>query len=277
MFNYETDGMIIDFRLNFGGNMFLSNDALELLFNESVYTIGFDVRDDTANHFSMKSSTPPAVYVIHGIPESYYDKPIAVLTGPGAISSGDQVALRMKFHPEARFFGKSTTAAFNAPTQLDVGSSNYYCRYAQADAYLDSLPGHYLTHDELVVDEYVWHNPDDAAAGIDAVALAAMKWIDPFVTIDEIWDNRNNVLKLLSIYPNPCNESLSLKYITHKSQRVKIKLLNNLGIVMKETPEQRTEPGIHQVNIHTGDLPPGFYYCILSGEYDRLTSRLIVH
>ena len=37
----ETTGLIIDFRMNAGGNMFLSNKALALLFNKSVSSIGF--------------------------------------------------------------------------------------------------------------------------------------------------------------------------------------------------------------------------------------------
>ena len=40
----DTDGLILDFRFNVGGNMFLSNAALAQLFDQPVATIGFDER-----------------------------------------------------------------------------------------------------------------------------------------------------------------------------------------------------------------------------------------
>jgi hypothetical protein len=180
MFNHTTSGLIIDFRTNFGGNMFLSNDGLALLFNTTVPTIGLAERSDPNNHLAMTVSADPSFYYIEGDPSTFYDKPIAVLTGPGAFSSGDQVALRMKFHPRARIFGKSTSAAFNAPSSLDLGNSDWSSRYATADAYLVSDPGHYLTHDEFVVDEPVWLTRDDVAQGIDTVVEAAIDWINGF-------------------------------------------------------------------------------------------------
>ena len=178
MFEHETIGLIIDFRLNFGGNMFLSNPALRLLFNEPVSTIGFAIRGDPDDHFHMipAPDAPPSSYVIHGDPQTFYDRPIAVLTGPGAVSSGDQVALRMAFHPRARTFGKSTATAFNAPEFL-LPVSGYNIRYAKYDAYLVSDPLNYLTHDEFHVDRPMWLEPDDVAHGVDSVVAEALRWI----------------------------------------------------------------------------------------------------
>jgi hypothetical protein len=172
----DTTGLIVDFRMNYGGNMFLSDMALELLFNTDVWTIGFAERCDPDDHMGMCPVGSPSSYVIHGDPATYYDKPIAVLTGPGAVSSGDQVALRFKFHPEARLFGKSTSTAFNAPTTLEL-QSGWYTRYADFDAYLVSDPSNYLTHDEFEVDCPIWLRPEDVALGTDTVVQAALDWI----------------------------------------------------------------------------------------------------
>jgi hypothetical protein len=173
-----TVGLIIDFRINFGGNMFLSNDGLEILFDEDTETIGFAVRCGP-DHDDMcpDPSSPPSTYVIPGDPATYYDRPIAVLVGPGAISSGDQVALRFTFHPEARLFGKSTSTAFNAPTTLSGLPPGWGGRYASADAYLVSDPTDYLTHDDLEVDCPIWFEPDDVAEGRDTVVQTAVGWI----------------------------------------------------------------------------------------------------
>jgi hypothetical protein len=173
----QTDGLILDFRWNDGGNMFLSNDGLSLLFDSTVSTVGFASRcGDPDDHLSMCSVGETSTWDIPGDPGSYYDRPIAVLVGPGVVSSGDQVALRMKFHPEAYFFGKSTMTAFNSPSSLPM-PTDWYGRFASADAYLVSDPTNYLTHDEFEVDCPVWLERDDVLIGRDTVAYTAIDWI----------------------------------------------------------------------------------------------------
>ena len=176
---YQTTGLIFDFRTNYGGNMFLAYPALELLFGQDVSTIGFARRCSALDHLVMcpNPGGPPSAYVIHGAAVADYDRPIAVLVGPGAVSSGDQVAHLFRFHPRARFFGKSTSTAFNAPSVLPLGINGWSSRYAATDAYRVSAPEDYLTHDELRVDEAVWLEPDDVARGVDTVAEAAIRWI----------------------------------------------------------------------------------------------------
>jgi len=191
----ETDGLIIDFRLNRGGSLFLSDAGLGMLFDQPTPTIGFARRADPLDHFKMRPiagepgdacgirwpGSLPALYVIDMCDRTYdprsYDPPIAVLTGPAAISSGDQVALRMTYHPRARIFGKTTTTAFNSPCPLDV-DPGWRITYACADAYKINDPHNYLTHDEFPVDEPVWLRPDDVAQSKDTLVDAALRWIN---------------------------------------------------------------------------------------------------
>ena len=172
-----TDGLIIDFRFNMGGDMRLSNPGLALLFDREVPTIDWAIRCNPADHHAMCPEGIFDSYVIPGDPETFYERPIAVLVGPGAVSSGDQVALRLAFHPKARFFGKSTNAAFNAAAPAH-DDPEFRATFAYADAYLLSSPGEYLTHDPLPVDHPVWLTPSDVAAGVDTVVEAAVAWIE---------------------------------------------------------------------------------------------------
>ena len=175
-----SDGLIIDFRFNLGGNMFLSDKGLGMLFGRPTPTIDFAQRLTGHRHDLMRPAGTAAFYAIDapgfGYDPRSYDGPVAVLTGPGALSSGDQVALRMTYHPRARLFGKSTAAAFNAPNAVNL-HDDWYSRIATADAYRLESPLDYLTHDELVVDEAVWLTPADAAAGRDTVVESALRWI----------------------------------------------------------------------------------------------------
>lgn len=273
MNNYETTGLIIDFRMNYGGNLLLSNPGLSLLFNTTDTTIDFACRSNPDDHFAMIPYASPHYYVIHGDTSTFYNKPIAVLTGPGALSSGDQVALRMKFHPNARFFGKSTTTAFNGPVNLFLGTDAWYCRYAKSDAYLVSEPDNYLTHDEFEVDVNIWHNPDDVAQGIDAVVQAAVDWIDSlFVEIKE--PPSSSINTNIYCYPNPFTYSTTIEYELKQSSTVQITIYNHLGKQVAGYDLGHREHGKNTFSWHPRNLQAGVYYCVLrthTGRQDKET------
>ncbi|HMQ69955.1 MAG TPA: S41 family peptidase [Ignavibacteria bacterium] len=174
----QTDGLIIDFRTNFGGNMFLSDSALKILFNYSSSTIEFGHRCSAADHQQMCAENLWNTYKINGAPPGY-NKPIALLTGPGAASSGDQVALRMRYHPRVKVFGKSTGAAFNSPVTLNL-NADWLSSYSPKDAFELNNPGIYLTHLEFPVDQSVWLTPSLVAQGRDDVVESALSWINVF-------------------------------------------------------------------------------------------------
>jgi hypothetical protein len=190
----QSDGLILDIRCCIGGDMWLSDAALGMLFDRPVPTIAFAERADPTDHFKMRpyvgedaevcgipwTGFPPTLYIIDMCDRSpdprSYDRPIAVLTGPNTVSAGDQVALRMTYHPRARVFGKTTNTAFTSPLGLELDPS-WSASYALADAYRIDNPHDYLTHDEFPVDEPMWLTPDDVAEGNDTVVDAALRWI----------------------------------------------------------------------------------------------------
>jgi hypothetical protein len=64
-------------------------------------------------------------YTFDGSPDSYYDRPIAVLTGPKSLSAGDIFPYLLKHHPRVRRFGRPTNGAFGTRTQLWSESDPY--------------------------------------------------------------------------------------------------------------------------------------------------------
>ncbi len=187
MHHCATSGLIVDFRLNFGGNMYLAYTGLELLFDSQVLTVGFGRRCNDYDHYAMCAVTPPGAVAIEGDSSTYYDKPIAVLIGPGAVSSGDQIALALSLHPMAKLFGKPTAAAFNAPA-LAPTHHDFRFLYALSDAFLATDPTFYLTHSvfpnpidfPMIEYEEVWLTRDGVAQALDDVVQAAVAWIGTF-------------------------------------------------------------------------------------------------
>lgn len=177
MHHHETNGLIVDFRLNYGGDMRQAHDGYTLLFNERLTAVSFDVRGDRDDHLDMVPSRThtAGMFTIPGNPATFYDNPIAVLIGPGAVSNGDWESLRMGFHPRVRRFGKPTNGAFTLSDFPDLGNDWDFTK-ATGSGYL--IDGHvYLAHTGVQPETKVWLERDDVAAGRDSVVEAAIRWI----------------------------------------------------------------------------------------------------
>lgn len=173
----DTEGLIIDYRLNTGGYMPVAHQGYSLLFDTDVQEVAFDVRGDPDDHLSMvpHPSFTAELFTIHGDPDTYYDHPIAVLTGPGAWSNGDWESLRTGFHPNTRVFGKPTNGAFTPSDNPFLGDDWLFSRGTGSGYLIDGH--HYLAHTGAPIDQVVWFTREDVIAGRDTVARAAIDWI----------------------------------------------------------------------------------------------------
>lgn len=178
--DHSITGLIIDLRLNYGGDLLLSNEGLAQLFDHKVITVAQARRRWVDEHFTLyQDANYPEIFAIPGRARSFFDHPIAILTGPGAYSSGDQFALRMTYHPRARTFGKSTNGAFNRPALTsDLYVPEWDVVFAKWNTFRVNRPGDYLTHQEMPVDFPVWLEADDVAQGRDTVVEKALRWIN---------------------------------------------------------------------------------------------------
>jgi len=174
---YQTTGLIIDFRGSYGGGPHRANPGFKLLFSTKEPLYEFLHRCSPTDHLTMCVQDYGYLNYIYGSAKSYYDKPIAILTGPSALSASDINALALKSHPMTRYFGKATNGAYNLPTPFSL-ASGWFARNAYANTQLASDPGSYLTHSEIEVDEDVWLTPSDVAQGYDTVVEAAKSWIN---------------------------------------------------------------------------------------------------
>ncbi|UCH63699.1 MAG: hypothetical protein JSU77_04430 [Fidelibacterota bacterium] len=180
--DYQTTGLIIDFRINGGGQMGQANDGFSRLFNFDLHALEFAERSDPNDHFAMTVTSgfcSGENWRFQADPY-LYDRPIAVLSGPAAMSSGDYNAMRIKFHPRVRYFGKPTNTAYTCHTQhnnLYLPFSEWYGQYAPHNVFLADDPDNYLMHVGFEVDEEVWLTQEDVAKGEDTVVKRAIEWI----------------------------------------------------------------------------------------------------
>ena len=261
MHHNETIGMIIDFRLNYGGGG-TSNDGFSLIFNTSFNTLNMDVRcGDPNDHFSM-CNHPTITYLlfrIYGNPNNYYDKPIAVLTGPGTVSAGDFESRRLKFHPMAEFFGKSSSGAYCTASYPDLGHPDWFFYLSTGNGHVIS-DHQYLAHTELEMDQDVWLTQEGVVNNQDDVVEAAIEWINGTSSIEE--NNNELVLdyNLSNNFPNPFNPLTTISYSIPKNGFVSLKVYDVLGNEIATLVNGEKPAGEYVVEFDASYLSSGIYF-----------------
>lgn len=261
MHEYETSGMIIDMRCNYGGSMLEADEGYSLLFNNLISKIGFDLRGDPNNHYDMVQhpTWPNRIFNIQGEPSSYYDKPIAVLTGPGAVSNGDWESLRLGYHPMVRVFGKPTNGAYTLNDWPDLGYDSWYFTRATGSGYI--LPDHkYMTHRSATIDEEVWLTQDDVARGDDTVVKTAMAWISDLTDANQIPIEIPNSAILQQNHPNPYNLSTKIKYSISEKSYVTLKVFDILGREIITLVNKEQSVGNYEIEFDASNLTSGIYF-----------------
>jgi len=275
---FNTDGLIIDMRQNYGGSMSMADGGYSLLFNDRISNIGFFLRDNPNDHLSMTHhpTWPDSNFDIIGNPNSYYDKPIAVLTGPGAVSNGDWESYRLGLHPMSRVFGKPTNGAYTLSDQPNLGNQDWFFTRGTGSGYLYD-EGIFMAHRSAPIDEEVWLEQDDVANGIDTVVERAINWINSSqLNISSDSDN-NKPTAIFSCFPNPFNPSTQIKYEINTQSEVNISIYDISGKIIKTLVNHTVQPGVHAVdwnglNSSGEKVSNGIYLCTL--RYNNISKSL---
>jgi len=267
MNHYNVDGLILDTRFDFGyGDGTTERQGFSLLFNSQIETFALDQRCNSSNHLEMcpfNNYTSEKTMII-GDPHTLFDRPIAVLTGPGAFSAGDLIAFKLRFHPMVRTFGKPTSGLFSGTKILKDPSPGWQMFLAFANAYPLSDPGNYLSRAESQVDEEIWLTRDDVAKGEDTVVKRAIEWINNLAYAHDVAVNKSyvkpvsGIVEISAQVENPNAHDLSvLAYISLDDTTVidSVYLAQNDDIW--SAPWSTDEEDIYQVSVKTDDPDAG--------------------
>ncbi len=273
MRHVDTDGLILDYRFNTGGGA-LARDGYALLFRQLTRTIGFDIRTGTRDHFAMRPdpNRQENNLIILADPTNSYDKPIAVLMGPGSISAGELEALRATFHPQVRLFGLPAPGGNTGSNFIDLGDSNWFASLSNSSMYRVS-DHQYLVHIGLQPDTRVWLDRDDVAHGTDTVVEAAMAWIvDPTATgTDDLPRTSTSTLQAAA-YPNPFHTTATLTYELPEATAITVHVYDLLGRRIATLEDAIQPAGSHRLTwdgrMATGGLSPSgtYFYHMQAGE-----------
>jgi hypothetical protein len=226
--DYQTTGLILDFRGNPGGHVKHAYGGFRRLFNSDQKVFGFSERSDPDDHFAMKPASAISTDFtgLYNTDHHLYDRPIAVLTGPMTFSSAEYNSLLLKFHPMTRLFGKPTNTGFtyfpvtfHNVIENNPNYPNWEAGYAPMNAYLVSNPGNYLMHVGFDVDEEVWLTQEDVAKGEDTVVKRAIEWINNLAYAHDVTVNKtyavpdNDSVIITAKVENPNQHELSVEAV----------------------------------------------------------------
>ncbi len=173
-------GIIIDLRLNGGGNSAPMITGISPLFNKTLLGYGVD-RD--GRFLGPSKLVNGAAADDNGLPLAHVQQncslganiPIAVLTGPGTASSGEILAVFLKQQKNVRSFGKPTAGFCNVTEGFLFMEQKGYLLLA-VNRIAD---GRKKIYRDMMVhpDVLITGNEDYENFETDAAVMAAVKWI----------------------------------------------------------------------------------------------------
>jgi len=85
-----------------------------------------------------------------------------------------------------------------------------------------------------------------------------------------------HTLALELLAPNPFSNSLTIRWSVDTRTVVRISLLNGNGYKVKEPFYALQRPGVYEIKTETGDLPSGFYFCVLETLKESVVRKIIL-
>jgi Secretion system C-terminal sorting domain len=85
--------------------------------------------------------------------------------------------------------------------------------------------------------------------------------------------------KLYANYPNPFNPSTTIKYSLPGRQalyKVKIKIYNSLGQLVKVLLNANQAPGLYTIKWNAGNIPSGLYFCVIEAGPFRASQKMLL-
>ena len=242
----QTDGLIIDIRVNWGGSYGL-NTGISRLINYPTYTLDMMKRCSPGNLFEICPSNQWFISEIPADIGTYYDRPVAVLIGAGCVSYGDITSWQLTYVPNAKMFGRPPVAAFSGMVLYNQPTRPGYSLRCPDITFVDHyFPSEIRWGQEFPDFEEVWLTPDGVANGEDDVVNRALEWMNNLVyphtvaTDKKYYSPVEDTVHLSTIIENPNSHQLSARAYLNTVEGTLIDSVDLVKQTMKTDGEEWT-------------------------------------
>ncbi len=243
------DGLILDIRTNFGGSLLTYRNAFHYLNNGNFAWMGWADRVSPTDRYTMDPSlAPPSAYGTTDTDPSYFDKKIALLVGPGAISAGDIMQILYTHHPQLKIIGKPTAGAFGSIRSITMPFSNFNASRQNGDFYRAEDNTFYLSHHNFPIDSFVWFNRTSVCNNEDNILNTAIRWIKPELGVNSTVSENADV----RIYPNPSTGHFNILIKNAVAGSAQISLYDPMGTRIGSLTKDIT-PGDNKLRVDFSD------------------------
>ena len=90
---------------------------------------------------------------------------------------------------------------------------------------------------------------------------------------DEIIPNK---FALLQNYPNPFNPSTKIKFQIPQNEKIKLSVINSLGVVVENILSKELKAGNYEINFDGKNLPSGIYFYTLETSKNKITKKMVL-
>lgn len=94
--------------------------------------------------------------------------------------------------------------------------------------------------------------------------------------LEEDFKHRFDPITLYPNYPNPFNNSTTIRYYLPKRSKIKLSIYNALGQLIDVLLDEYQIGGHHTLNWYAQDIPSGIYYLQLEDEKEKMISKCIL-
>lgn len=265
------NGLILDIRTNYGGSFNAYLKTFDYLTDAgAIDWLGYGARYDTTRTDMMLY--PSYYYDFSDADANHFDKRVALLCGPNAVSAGDVMPVMFRRNPYVKLFGKNTAGAFGAYFGLTLPYSDYYGSYQGINFYDAANDTFYLSHTYYPIDSAIWFSQDSVCSNTDNIVTTAVQWINQSLAVN----NLTTVQPSVKIFPNPSRGNWNLSIRSQVSEQASVTVFNALGCAVNRQTIQ-LNPGIQTLKISQVNLPPGSYYVhIVGNTLGSVTRELII-
>nr|HPI53357.1 T9SS type A sorting domain-containing protein [Chitinophagaceae bacterium] len=250
---------------NYGGSITAFLNAMNSIHYTNFSWVGYGERADTSNLYSMINTGLVSWYWIIDTDPDYCSIPIAILTGPNAVSAGDFIPLMFKHYDHVRTFGKSTAGAFGAYDPITLPNSEYRASKQTSNFFEYTDTSNYLSHTSYPVNQATWFKRDSVCQGSDNVLSEAVQWIQQQISTSVSTTVKEHHFRY---YPNPANDVIYVSNLENGHMNI----INCFGrIILSQAMKANTK-----TLIPLNAYPNGTYFIRFDTQNNSEIKKLMI-